>query len=226
MDFSKPTQSSVASRFPALKSRGTCRGFVVYQNRVVVFESHLELIAFFLLSLLPTTATIFDQPTAVDYRDGEARHRHTFDFLVINHDGKRAMIAVKPAVQVRKSGINRILRLIAEQIPAGIADSVHLITDADFTYADRYNATQAFDCSRFPNVEHDNAVNLLMAELVGAVRIVDIVNASGLGGMAFRAVIRLITSGVLVPVKPRERITPDSLVIRKLSPAAPGLMSS
>ncbi len=91
---SQITQASVASRFPALKSRNTCRGFVIYQNRVVWFESHLELMVFFMLALLPEVATIREQPPAVTYQDGDTLHHHTFDFLVIFRDGSRMYLAV------------------------------------------------------------------------------------------------------------------------------------
>lgn len=211
MNFSDPTNPSLASRHPALTSRGTCRGFAVYQNRLVVFESHLELMVFFLLTLRPETATVEDQPPAVAYMDGNTPRRHTFDFLVINHDGSRMYVAVKPVARVERSGINTTLRLIAAQLPPGTA-TVHLVTDADFSYADRYNATQAFDFLRFPVKEHDEAIAALAADMAGSVRISDLVEASGLGAMGFRAIVRLIVHRVLEPLNPRERITHESFI--------------
>jgi hypothetical protein len=195
----------------ALKSRGSCRGFAIFQNRVIVFESHLELMVFFMLTLRMQTATVEDQPDAVTYWDGETLRGHTFDFLVINHDGSRIYIAVKPAKRVERSGVKTTLRLIADQLPPG-SPSVRLITDADFSYADRYNATQAFDFLRFPVEEHDQAIAAMADDLVGAVRIADLVAASGLGAMGFRAIVRLIAHRVFEPVNRKERITYDTLV--------------
>jgi len=215
MDFSTPTKPSFATRFPALKSRGSCRGFAVYQDRAVVFESHLELMVLFILALLPNTAAVIDQPPAVTYTDDNGcLRRHTFDYLVIGHDSTRALVAVKPAAKVAESGIQRIVQLIAEQLPRGTADTVHLITDAHFSYADRFNAVQAFECCRFPIGEHHDAIANLASQLLGAVRICDLVDASGLGGMGFRAIIRAMTYGLLKPVLPGRRITPDSYVVR------------
>lgn len=218
MNYSKPPKPSRASRRMALKSRGSCRGFAIFQNRVVVFESHLELMAFFMLVLRMQTATVVDQPPAVTYWDGETLRRHTFDFLVINHDGSRMYIAVKPAKNVERSGIKTTLQLIAEQSPSD-SPSVHLVTDADFSYAARYNATQAFDFLRFPVKEHDEAVAALANEITASVRIADLVEASCLGAMGFRAIVRLIVQRVFEPVNPKERITYDTFV-RPVRPVA------
>ena len=212
MNFSEITQASVASRFPALKSRNTCRGFVIYQNRVVWFESHLELMVFFMLALLPEVATIREQPPAVTYQDGDILHHHTFDFLVIFRDGSRMYVAVKPAARVISSRIEHVLGLIATQMPPDKLVSIRLITDADFTYADRFNAIQAYDFCIDPVKEHDDAMTSLISEISGAVRIADLVTASGLGAMGFRSIVRLIAYRQLAAVKPGERITYDSFV--------------
>ncbi|WP_441255869.1 hypothetical protein [Tardiphaga sp. 285_C5_N1_2] len=195
-----------------MKSREICRGFAIYQNRVVHLESHLELMVFFMLALRPQTLTIEEQPPAVTYWDGASFRHHTFDFRVINRDESWEYVGVKPAALVVSSGIKTIFRQIAEQLPPGTAKAVHLVTDADFSYADRYNATMAFDFLRFPVAEHDEAITRLAAEMIGTVRIADLVKASGLGAMGFRSIIRLIVSQVLVQVKRDERITYDTYV--------------
>ncbi|MGM4922161.1 hypothetical protein AB8A31_04575 [Tardiphaga sp. 804_B3_N1_9] len=220
MNYNNPPARSLASRFPALKSRETCRGFVIYQNRVVWFESHLELMAFFMLALLPEVATIQEQPNAVTYQDGETFHHHTFDFLVIFRDGRRKYVAVKAAARVASSRIEHVLGLIAAQLPPALGASVHLITDADFTYADRFNAIQAFDFCMDPVKEHDEAMTRLVSEITGAVRIADLVAASGLGAMGFRSVIRLIAYRQLAAVKPG-RVTYDTFVRPFETAAAP-----
>lgn len=212
MNYDNPPAPSRASRFPALKSRNTCRGFVIYQNRVVWFESHLELMVFFMLALLPEVATIQEQPNAVTYQDGETLHRHTFDFLVIFRDGSRKYVAVKPAARVASSRIEHVLGLIAAQLSPALGGSVHLITDADFTYADRFNATQAYDFCMDPVTEHDEAMTGLVSEITGAIRIADLVAASGLGAMGFRSIVRLIAYRQLSAVKPGERVTYDTFV--------------
>ncbi|RIA01669.1 hypothetical protein D1920_10905 [Rhodopseudomonas palustris] len=211
VNYSIPPEQSRSTRKIALKSRGSCRGFAVFQNRVIVFESHLELMVFFMLTLRTKTATVEDQPPAVAYRDGNTLRHHTFDFLVINHDGSRMYVAVKPAKRVERSGIKATLRLIAAQIPPRTA-TVHLVTDADFSYAARYNATQAYDFLRFPVQEHDEAMAAFANQITTSMRIADLVAASGLGAMGFRSIVRLIVHRVFEPVNPRERITYDSFI--------------
>lgn len=210
MNYSVNPEESRASRKPALKSREICRGFAVFQNRVVYFESHLELMVLFMLTLRPQTLTIEEQPPAVTYWDGETYRRHTFDFLVINRDYSKEYVDVKSAARVLRSGINTQHRLISEQLPPGSVKALHLVTDDDFTYEDRYNATMAFDFFRNPVVEHDEAMTRLAAEVTGTVRIADLVKASGLGAMGFRSIVRLIYSGVFSQVKQGERITHDT----------------
>jgi hypothetical protein len=219
MNYDTLPAESLASRFPALKSRETCRGFAIVQNRVVHFESHLELMVLFMLALRLETAKLMEQPTAITYRDGDLLRRHTFDFLVITRDGRRKYVAVKPAARVERSGIKRTLGLIVAQLPPNSNVSVHLVTDADFTYADRYNATQAFDFCRFPNKEHDERMATIASEVVGSARITDLVEFSGLSAMGFRSIVRLMVNGQLAAVNPGERITYASLV--RPAPARP-----
>jgi hypothetical protein len=216
MNFSEPTLSTVASRLPALRSRGSCRGFAVFENRCVVFESHLELVTLYLLAMMPDVVQIIDQPSAITFvDDDQIVRRHTFDFLIVLKDGTRILVAVKPAEKVARSGIGRTIELIAGQIGPGIADRIIVITDNDFTRVDRFNAQQAFECMRFPIPEHDEAIERITGDMLGSVKIADLVEASGLGGLGFRAVIRCIARGVLAPVTPKHRITPDSYVIRR-----------
>jgi hypothetical protein len=168
----------------------------------------------YLLAMRPDVATVIDQPEAVAYIDESGKPRsHTFDFLIILKDGRRCFVAVKTAAKASRSGIRHTLDLIAGQLSAEVADSVHLITDAHFTRVDRFNAAQAFECARFPIAEHDDVIDRITADMLGAVRISDLVEASGLEGLAFRAVVRLITRGVLAPAG-TGRITPETYVVR------------
>lgn len=212
MNYLVPPEKSRASRKPALTSREICRGSAIFQNRVVYFESHLELMVLFMLAVRPETVTIEEQPPAVVYWDGETYRHHTFDYRVFERDESQVLVDVKPAARVLRSGILTQHRMISEQLPPGPVKALHLVTDEDFTRADRYNATMAFDFFRFPVAEHDEALTQLAAEMTGAVQIADLVKVSGLGAMAFRSIVRLIFSGVFVKVNPAERITHDTFI--------------
>lgn len=214
MDYSTPTRPSVATRHPALKHRFSCRGFVTRDDCVVVYESHIELCVIWILSAMPDVVQIIDQPPAVVYVDATGQIRkHTFDFLVVFRDGRRLLIAVKPAAKAPQAWV--VARAVAEQLPPGIADAVHVVTDADFTRADRYNAAMLFEASRFPIEEHDLEIDRITSRTAGAVRISDLVDAAGFGGAGFRSVIRLIARGTLVPVASGKRITPEAYVSRR-----------
>ncbi|MCK7473396.1 MAG: hypothetical protein MZV49_07375 [Rhodopseudomonas palustris] len=131
---------------------------------------------------------------------------------MINHDGMHVR-----RDQARQAGRTlrdqkRLLRLIAAQLPPGTA-TVHLVTDADFSYAARYGATQAFDFSlRFPVEEHDQVMAARGSEISTSVRVADLVAASRLGAMGFRSIVRLIVHRVFEPVNPNERIAYDSFI--------------
>jgi hypothetical protein len=216
MNHFKPTLPSVASRMPALRSRGSARGFAVCNDRVVVFESHLELMVLFLLWTMVRVAEIVDQPPPVAFIDDDGIERHhTFDFLAVLDDGTRVLIAVKPAAKLAHSRLPQKVRLIAEQIDVGIADRINIVTDADFSYADRFNAVQAFECSRFPIQAHDDIVARITENMIGAVKISDLVEKAGVGGAGYRAVVRCITNGLLAPATARQRITADAYVLRR-----------
>ncbi len=213
MDFSHPTAPSIASRFPELKSRASCRGFAVYRNRTTVFESHIELCVIWILSTMPDVVEIIDQPPAVTYVDAAGILRtHTFDFLVIMADGRRLFLMVKPAAKADKA--RALARTIANQLPPGIANSIHVVTDADFSRIDRHNAQLMFECARFPVRAHDAVIDSLTIAMTGAVKVSELVSVSRLGGAGFRAVMRALAGGILSPANPGARITTDSYVVR------------
>lgn len=183
---------------------------------MLVFESHLELMVIWLLAAMPEVATIVDQPPPVPYLDHAGVERtHTFDFLVTMRDGRRLFIAVKPAKRAGKALI--VAKAIAAQLKPGIADEVHVVTDAAFTRTERHNAALIAQCARFPVTEHDETIDRITARMTGAVRIGHLVETSGLAGMGFRAIIRLVGSGLLQPVATRQRLTTDSYVVRRPS---------
>lgn len=210
-----PTQPSRASRFPNLRDRGSCRGTVVINNKVHVFESHLELVGYWMLSARPDVADIWDQPPAIGYTDddGVAR-RHTFDALVMMTTGLRVLIEFKPAVKVASSGIERVIELVAAQHGTRVADRIVVITDKNFTRNDKFNARLQHDCGKHAVAAHDEAVVAAVAGLIGSVTIGDLADSLGFGGIGFRAVVRAISRGLLVRDVRSARITRDALVSR------------
>ena len=98
-----------------------------------------------------------------------------------------------------------------------IADEVHVVTDANFTRTERYNASLIAQCARFPVTEDDETIDRITARMTGAVKVGDLVEISGLAGMGFRAIMRLIGRGLLQPVATRQRLTTNSYIVRRPS---------
>ena len=123
-----PPRSSIGSRHPSLRGKGSSRGTVLDfdAHRALNFESQLERDLIEILQVHPDILQIVDQPPPVVYmgRNGRTQH-HTFDFLVTTIDQKRHAIAVKPEAKVEKSGIQDVLSRIRTQVGARFADHYH-----------------------------------------------------------------------------------------------------
>lgn len=147
--------------------------------------------------------SIWDQPDAVDYVDDEGKPRkHTFDFLATLHCGRRIAYPVKPDALVEKSGIQRVLELIREQVGSKFADAYVLRTDEHITKARVANAKLIISSLDCRNDEHVARVRECMAGVVGSVLIADVAARSGLEGHAVRAIACLIWDGVLQLARP------------------------
>ncbi|WP_316206805.1 MULTISPECIES: hypothetical protein [unclassified Bradyrhizobium] len=193
-DIWKPTSPSLGSRHPALRSRYSSTGFMVEEGRVVNFESRPERFAGEAFAMDPAIAFILEQPPRVAYRDGGTVLHHTFDFYTEKACGTRTLTAIKHSRRVERSGIRRIVKLIAEQIGRRAADEIALMTELDFSASERFNAELAHEVKRFPVRAHDEHVRQVAAEIQGVVTVSDIVALSGLGAEGFRSIVRLIAS--------------------------------
>lgn len=191
----KPPARTRATLLPAVRSRGSSRGSIMRSGREYVFHSGLEHTVGYVLSTRPDTADLWDQPPAVVYVDDAGIScRHTFDWLVTRTDGVKVAIAVKPAARVEKSGIRRVLDLCSMQIPTSFANRLLLMTEKDITAAEKHNASLIHSVSRAPFEDDDRVVDALIAHLKGDVTIGTLVEASGLDGWGFGAVVRAIAS--------------------------------
>lgn len=179
------------------KSRGACRPSVVIYNREVMCESGHERDAAVIIASNPDVVDLREQPPAVTWTDAEGTpRRHTFDFLATLRSGKKIAIAVKPMEVVKRTRFLETLGLIARHVPRSFADGVKLVTDEDLPRDHVHNAVLVRQSLRTSNPEHDELIKRLLAEHKRAT-IGQIVEASGLEGQAFQAIVRLIASGVV-----------------------------
>ncbi|GAU84694.1 hypothetical protein BIWAKO_04631 [Bosea sp. BIWAKO-01] len=152
-----------------------------------------------------------EQPPAVTWLDAEGTpRRHTFDFLATLRSGKKIAIAVKPMAVVKRTRFLETLGLIARHVPRSFADGVKLVTDENLPLDDVHNAVLLKHMRRTSNTEHDQLIKSLLAEHRRA-SIAQIVEASGLEGHAFQAIIRLVGSGA-VSVVDNTRISYDAMI--------------
>ncbi|MBD2746623.1 hypothetical protein IC232_07900 [Microvirga sp. BT688] len=209
-----PPALSLASRDPHPESKGRFDVTLVdpLTNRIVLCESMLEGRLWYMLRIDPQVAWIWDQPRSVFYfgENGEIR-RHTFDFLVVLHNGRRIAIAVKPQAHVVSSGIEDTLERIRTQSGTLFADTFLLRTEAHITTVRATNARLIFEAFCQRDTEHVEAVHAFVRTLAGAVPIRDLARASGLGPEAFNAIVCLIGDGVLKLHAP-VCISPDAFV--------------
>lgn len=207
-----PPQRSRASRRISMRSKGSSRGAFVANGFSIVYESKLEYWVGLACLARHDVADLLDQPPAVEYVDDDGVVRqHTFDYLVTFIDGTRVLVAVKPNSKVQSSGIDRIVELVAEQISPSVADHVVLITEAKLTADDRFNAELIHAVRRGTNSKDDVVIARLVGRLRNTTTVRSLVDASGLNGHGFGAVVRAIASGRLCLTEPC-RIDYDAIV--------------
>lgn len=146
--------------------------------------------------------------------DGKAG-KHFFDFRVGMADGKRVAIMVKSEYRRRQAKVQTELAEVAARVPRSFADEVVVMTERDIDPVEYFNAEMMHEMRR-PDPDADAAVRRLLGEIVGAVRIKDLVDAIGLGARGFRAVVRLLRSHEL-ELTLNVRITHETHVRRRMS---------
>ncbi len=116
---------------------------------------------------------------------------------------------VKNSRKAAKEDFIAEMRCLASQVTPDIADRVSLITERHLDPIEVHNA-ELIHSVRLPDPEADAAVRRVVAGLIGAVKIKDIVAAAGCSGRGFLAVVRMIRKHELELVA-HERIEPEVL---------------
>lgn len=192
-DTLSDTLPSLTSRPISLHSAISVHGWDFFDGRKVWYEAELELNFALLATMRPDVIEVTEQPPAVTYVDDHGRERrHTFDFQLKLTTGSTGLVAVKPAALVGKTGINRAVELIAEQVPPSRTDWVLLFTDLDLSPTDLFNAQAIHHARRDPWPEDDAALAKLLRRLKGETTIGELTAKVGLDGYGFDAVVRAI----------------------------------
>lgn len=215
-----PPAPSLAARDVALSSTEHFSGQLVIDDgqhgRVVVVESHLEMLWAVYLMSLPSVATIVEQAVFpwVNAK-GEVVPKY-FDFLVTLHSKRRLACEVKPEIHLKSGRVVAELREITAQMmhpTQDFADEVRLLTEKGLDRISTYNA-EMFMGMRDADPEVDAAAWEAVRDLRGTASMADLTRLIGQGARGFRALVRLISKRVLCPVS-HERISPTTLVALK-----------
>ncbi|PAU98837.1 TnsA endonuclease N-terminal domain-containing protein [Paracoccus salipaludis] len=201
--FSRPLPSR-ATRTPPPRSRASSRGHIPSRTaadarlRLRHFESKLEQNVLYLLLSRADVVDVWDQPPPISYADSHGKRRtHVFDYLATLTDGRRIAIAVKPFAVAERRNFRETLNLIRAATPLTYAHEVVLVTERSYTPAAARNAQKLHEFRRAADLEADDIVARLIANLNGPTTIAELVAQSGLEGRAFRAVFRAIFAGFL-----------------------------
>ncbi|WP_123225467.1 TnsA endonuclease N-terminal domain-containing protein [Paracoccus methylarcula] len=213
---------SRATRKPAARSKASSRGHIPGQTRqdghlrLRYFESKQEQNVLFQLLAHQDVMDIWDQPPPVHFRDAEGRRKtHTFDYLITLTGGRRIAIAVKPAAVAERQGFRETLQRVRAATPLRFADEVVLITEQNYCPSAARNAQKLHDFRRTPDPEADKIVTELVHDMSSPTSIAELVQRSGLGGRAFRAIFRAIFAGILRTVDSGD-ILPSTLIMQEI----------
>jgi hypothetical protein len=193
------TKKGRRSRPINMHSKGSVRGFTHFNGYPTWYESEGEELIGLSFLANPNVVDVIDQPPPVFYYDDDGvLRKHTFDWKVVEICATRTLVAVKRSEQVEKSGVQRVVDLVAEQLSPDIADYVVLATEAKLTRTDTYNAKLLYSATRETIPRDDTIVEHLIRKMRGHTTIGELVEASGIHGSGFRAIVRAIANRRLV----------------------------
>ncbi|MBM2291775.1 hypothetical protein JQX09_07625 [Sulfitobacter pseudonitzschiae] len=175
-------------------------------------ESHLEAQAALLLAARPEVQDLVEQ-VRFDWfdEDGEI-HKHYIDLVATEHDGTVIGYAVRPLGRVKDTYLAQLARVKEQAVAQGVLDDFRLFTERDVCPVEFFNA-KLFHSVRRPDCFGDPVARDVVGRTTGVVTIESLVEQTGLDGMGFRALVRLIRSGHLQKVS-YERIDRSCLVFK------------
>lgn len=175
-------------------------------------ESHLEANCAIVLAYRPDTKEIIEQ-VRFEWLDefGEV-HNHFIDFIVIRQDETVTGYAVRPIERASQKYLIELARIKAQAIAQGMLDDFRLFTEDDVCPVELFNA-RLFHSVRRPDCFGDPVAEDVVRSMTGVVCLGDLVEKTRLGGLGFRALVRLIRSGHLKTLG-YERLSHDVMVFK------------
>lgn len=175
-------------------------------------ESHLEAQAALLLAARATTLDLVEQVEFEWYDENGECHLHFVDFVVSQTNRLIVGFAVRPTNRASPDYIKKLARIKEQAIHQGVLNDLRLFTEKDVCPVEWHNA-KLFHGVRRADCFADPVAREVAGCLVGVTTIGDLVDQTGLEGMGFRAIVRLIRSGHLQMVR-HERIEHETEVFK------------
>ena len=162
-------------------------------------ESLLELHNLFLLNAMMNVASLQEQVRFYYGWDPEKQEQHIFDVVATLDCGSRIAIAVKPEIRLVSGRFETEMQEVAWWVyERDFADDVRIMSEADINPVDLRNA-KILASVREADPEAD-AVALEVVQSLpigGGQSLRDLTLSTGMAARGYRALIRLIRSGVL-----------------------------
>lgn len=201
---------STADRNVAKASAAHCTGHTVIGDGdgvVMQAESYLELCNLQLLNAKLNVTSLKEQVRFTFGFHKLRQQEHVFDVVADLENGDRIAFAVKPTVRLRSGRFLSEMQTVAWWVrERGFADEVRIISEADFSPTDQKNAA-IFAAVRGSDPAADEAARRVAENIPSSrsrsLRALTI--ETGLEARGYRALLRLVRSGVLV--------TPGHLVL-------------
>jgi hypothetical protein len=153
-----------------------------------------------------------EEQQRLEYIDAAGRRTHHWFDLLLTTSREVIAIAVKPYDIAERSDFRTLLQLIAIQTPKHFADRVVLVTERNLPRDVVYNAELIHSVRLDPEPDVDEVVRAKISTIPEPLRINDLTTRCGIGGSAFRSVVRLIAAGEINLAHRGSRIAPSSLI--------------
>jgi len=160
----------------------------------------------------PDTIDVLEQVGPVPWIDGTGKpHRHYIDQVVVKVDNSRLGLTDKPYRKVTPAFEAEIAQVDAAARRMGVIDQLYLVTEYARDPVKLHNADLFRGC-RDTDPEVDALAREVVETLLGETSLQDLVAEIHRGPRGFRALVRLIRSGLLRMVL-EEKISHSTLVV-------------
>jgi hypothetical protein len=177
-------------------------------------ESHLELVNLLVMNAQLEVENIFDQVRFHWIGVSEKVREHVFDYVAHVRGGSKVAFAVKPKFRAKNPEFVKQMQEVAWfSTQSGFCDEVRILTEHSADRIEKRNA-QLLWAVRHPMPSADEVAWNVIQGLLGAASLSDLTIKTGLGADGWRALVRLVSAGRLVPLN-HEIIDPRTLVQRR-----------